>query len=260
MEGNEHWSNEFQHESLATPETKTAFVSAMGKYGSKEDAILGGFNAMKAMGKPFRLPESMDKLPDDNVRSEFRTQAMKVLGIEAGVDKIEDLLDLDLKAELKDGDPNENLANAFKKFAAENKMPKSLAQKLVAFNNQMATTLKTQMAEQQKAQKLDAATKTNEALIAHFHSKEEVEKLSEQLRRTIQNKAGLSAEEYERVGEVMADSMLTKDPVMARAMISLLAPLSPEGNTENGKGGNPSPKNTDPDEGSNTYKALGWSK
>ena len=50
------------------------------------------------------------------------------------------------------------------------------------------------------------------------------------------------------MGETMADSVLTKDPVMARVMLKLLAPLAAEAGSKGGGAGTPPVKPVDPDE------------
>lgn len=256
----EHWTDEFEHESI-TADNKEAFNTAMSKYDSEEAAVVGGFNAMKEIGKPYKLPESLDKLPDDKVKGEFTSQVRKLFGIELA-DSVESLADLDLKTGLAEGvEPDETLANTFKQFVVENKINKTSAQKMVGFYNQMMTKARQDYATAAEAQKTEAANKTNEALIAHFGSKEKVVEQSELLRRAVQNHAGLTAEEYEQVGEELADSMLTKNPVMAKAMLTLLSPLAAEGLTDNGVGGNHPPKEkTTAEVLPETAKALGWNK
>lgn len=232
-EGTEHWSSSFEHESLAAPETRESFSKAMSKYNTKEEAILGGYNAMKQVGTPFRLPESLDKLPDDKVRGEFKSQASKLLGI-SGVEKLEDLADLDIKAGLKpDHEINEEFVNSFKQFAVERKLPKQTAQELVGFHNQALSAAMDKI----ETAKIEAATKTNEALIAHFKNKEEVAKQSELVRRAVQNWPGMTTEKYERIGNAIADSILTKDPDAAIVFTEMISKYALEGNTEVGTGG-----------------------
>lgn len=260
----ENWLDTFEDPSLATPEAQEAFKSAMSKYDSQEAAVLGGFEAMKMTGKPFKLPESLDKLPDDNVRGEFTTQAHKLLGIETA-ENIEALADLDPKAGQVEGqEVDEALMGAFKQFVVDNKINKGDAQKMIGFHNKMMAKARTAYIQQAEANKLDAATKTNEALIAHFGSEEKVAEQSELLRRAIQN-SGITPEEYEKVGDEMANSILTKDPVVARVMLKLLAPLAAEGSTDVGGGGTPPPKELTATEQTKkdlpkTAEALGWNK
>jgi hypothetical protein len=257
----EHWSNEFEHTSI-TDDNRAEFTTAMKDFKTMDDAIIGGFNAKKLVGKPFRMPESLDKLPDDASRNDFTSQAHKLLGINIATD-IEGLADMDMKLDHdKSVEQSEDVVNAFKAFVLENKINKADAQKMVGFHNRMMKNAREVFAQQEEKKKLDAATKTNEALIAHFKSEDEVAKQSELMKRAFQNKAGLSAEEFEQVGSALADSVLTKDPILAKAIITLVAPLAAEGTTEDGGGtggGSKDGTKKDPNEGSPTYKALGWS-
>jgi hypothetical protein len=256
MSEGEHWSKGFQHESLAAPEARQEFTSAMSKYDSQEAAILGGFNAIKLTGKPYKLPESIDKL-DEKTRSEFTANARKVLGIES-VGKIEDLADLNIKDGLPENFPvNEDFANSFKKFVVDNQVSKAGAQKLVAFYNQaMAAVL-----QQQQAQKNDAAKTTNEAMIKHFGSEDKVKERSQLVKQFYMNHAGLSAEEFEQVGQEI-DAMITRNPILARVHLDKIAALAGEGSTESGKGAGgsekPSMAQRTVEENPATAKALGW--
>jgi len=263
----DNWLDTFEHTSLAAPEAQEAFKSAMSKYGSQEDAVVGGFEAMKAVGKPFKLPESLDKLPDDTVRGEFTSQAHKLLGIETA-ENIEALTELDMKAGQAEGALfDEGLANSFKAFVVEKKINKANAQEMVGFYNQTMAKARIAIAAKAEADKLAAAKTCNEALIAHpdFGSAEKVAEQSELLRRSIQNCPGITPEEYEEVGEELANSMLTKNPVMARVMLKLLAPLAAEGSTDTGAGGKAKEKELTGSEQTKkdlpkTAKALGWNE
>lgn len=257
----ENWLDTFEHESLSTPEAQEAFKSAMNKYETKDAAVMGGFEAIKLTGKPFKLPESLDKLPDDTVRGEFTSQVHKILGIEAAA-TAESLADLDIKAGLAEGvEPDNNLATMLKTFAVKQKLPKPVVQEIVKlWNGPLTEYAKRTSDAKAEAQKVEAATKTNEALIAHFGSEEKVKEQSELLRRVVQNNMGLNAEEYEEFGDAIADSILTKNPVVARGMLTALTKLAAEGTTETGKGsGKEGKPEREPSE-SPTGKALGWKK
>jgi len=257
----EHWTDEFEHESLGTLESQEAFKTAMGKYDSKEAALIGGFNAMKEVGKPFKIPESLDKLPDDEARNSFRTQANKVLGIEHA-ESVEALADIDFKAGMAEGGVvDDNIAGMLKKTAVEKKWPKSVVKDIIELYNGALTKYAIEAQSARAAvQAKDAAEKTNKALVAHYGNADKVKELSELLRRAIQNNAGLTTEEFEEVGDTMASSMLTKNFTMAKTMITLLSPLAAEGSTESG-GGTAEVIETKPDPAdSKTGKALGWKK
>lgn len=219
------WMDTFEH-SAVTDENREAFGKAMGKYETLEDAVVGGFNAQKAIGAPFRLPESMDKL-DEPARNDLSAKARKLLGLETATDA----------AQLKDVDfgekPNEAFVGKLKEWAVAEGIDKATLGKLAKFYN---GPLGAFVAEQQEQQKLAQAKACNEALIKAFGSEEKVKELTTLMARAIKNNSGLSAEEIEEVADTMADSMLTKNPAMARAMLNLLAPLAQEGSTEVGKG------------------------
>ena len=252
------WLDEFEHPAV-TDDNREAFNAAMSKYGSQEAAIVGGFNAQKVAGKPFKLPESLDKLPDDKVRGEFTAQAHKLLGIEHAAN-VEALADLDMRAGLAEGqEPDENLGNAFKEFVVEHKVPKAIAQKALNFHNLMMA----QARAAEEAAKVKAANDTMAALSAHpdFGSEAKVKEQSELFRRAIQNQAGLTAEEYEEFGDALVEGGLNRNAVMARALLKLVAPLAAEGTSESGRGGTPPPKEgTIADDLPKTAKALRWNE
>lgn len=235
-----------EHASI-TAENRVALATHMEKFDSFEAAAVDGMALKGLMGKPFKFPESMDKLPDDASRTDFTAQAHKLLGITPGVTDLDGLKDIDLKAGIAAGiEPDENLANLLKSYAVEKKLTVSSVQDLIGFFNGPITEYAARVAAanaeagklKAEAEKLDAATKTQEALISHkdFGSEAVVKEKSELLRRAIKNNVGLSAEEYEKYGEEIADSMLTKSAVGARVMLNLLAPLAAESDLESGKG------------------------
>jgi hypothetical protein len=254
----EHWTDDFEHASV-TDENREAFAKAMGNYTSIEDAVVGGYEAKKLTGKPFKLPKSLDKLSDDSIRADFTSQAHKLLGIEHAKD-VEALADLDLKAGLAEGqEPDEALATAFKEFVVKNKINKASAGKMVAFYNQAQAKARAAAAAKTDAEKLDAATKTNEALILHFGTEEKYKEQSELFRRAIQNNAGLTAEEYKEFGDQLVESGLNRHPVLARGLLALIAPLAAEASSEAGKGGKGAKKEmTIVDELPKTAEDLDW--
>lgn len=246
-----------------TAENKEAFSTHMSKFESMEHAALDGMELKKIMGKPFKMPESLDKLPDDASRTDFTSKARALLGIETAAD-IEGLSQLDMKLDHDDSvEQPEALTNAFKAFIVENKINKADAQKMVGFHNRTMKAAREEFAKQAEEKKIQSATATNEALIAHFKSEAEVAKQSELTLRAFQDKAGLTPDEFQKLGDALADSAFTKDPILARALMTLVAPLAAEG-TNDGSNNNHNNNNNntppDPDEGSPTYLALGWSK
>jgi hypothetical protein len=235
----EHWSTGFKHESLSTPEAQTEFQSAMSKYPDQNAALLGGFNAMKMTGKPFKLPESLDKLPDDKTRQEFTASARKVLGL-VGISDVKELDDIDFKTGLPEGASiDEAFLGSFKEFAKANGITKDGTKKLVEFYNKAQAEAMRKM----QAQITEAATKTNEALVKHFGSKEKVKERSELVKRFYKNHAGLTAEEYEQAGNEIAD-VIARNPILARVHLDKIAALAGEGGTDQGGGGGQPPKPT----------------
>ena len=261
----EHWTNGFEHESV-TDENREAFNTAMSKYDSQEAAIVGGFNAMKIAGQNFKLPKSVESLPDEAMRNDFTSQVHNLFGIKHA-QTVEDLKDLDMTVGMEaDAEGNkkidETLATAFKQLVVEKKLNVGEASHYIEMHNKMMAKARRDFAVKQEADKLEAAKATNEALIAHpdIGSEEKLAEQSELLRRAIKNCPGATAEDYEEVGELMADTILTKNAKAARILLKLIAPLAAEGSTEGGGGGGGPTPPKDPDEGSKTYIALGWSK
>ena len=232
----EHWTDTFEHEAV-TPETREAFVSANRKYATLEDSVVGGYNAQKMAGKPFKVPEDMSKLPDDAARDDFTAQARKALGINIPKN-VEELKDFNFKEGLAEGvEADENLANLIKGWAVENGIDTTTLGKLTSFfNGPLGKFGAEAMAAKTESDKLASAKECNEALIADpdFGSEQVVNEQSELLRRHIASK--LSAEDYEKVGDELADSILTKNPVMAKYLLKTIAPLATEGTTNSGGG------------------------
>lgn len=236
MADEQHWSTEFKHESLATPEAQTEFQSAMSKYPDQNAALLGGFNAMKMTGKPFKLPESLDKL-DEKTRQEFSTSARKVLGL-VGISDVKELDDIDFKTGLPEGaNIDEAFLGSFKEFAKANGITKDGAKKLTEFYNKAQASAMQKM----QAQMADAAKTTNEALVKHFGSEDKVKERSELVKRFYKNHAGLTSEEYEKVGNEIA-AVIAHNPILARVHLDKIAALAGEGSTEHGSGGGQAPK------------------
>ncbi len=261
MDNEGNWYGEM--ESITGDE---GMVTMAKEYDSAEAAIKGGFDAKKLVGRPFKLPETLDKLPDDASRNDFKAGAHKLLGTTPAIGNIEELADIDLKAGMTVGsetEVNENLTTMLKTIAVEKKWPKSVVQDVVAlYNGPLTKFSKEFAATQAENKKIADAKATDEALIAHpdIGSKEKLAELSELLRRAVKNNVGLTAEEYEEFGEVMADTMLTKNKVMARVMLKVLAPLAAEGTTKTGTDVGKGPKKElDKEAGiPATSKALGW--
>lgn len=231
------WSEGFSSEAI-TDDNRESFNTFASKYESMEAAVVGGFNAQKAVGAPYKFPESMDKLPDDAMRAEFTSKANKLLGIEhAG--SVDDFADLNLKMGMAEGsEPDENFSNAFKQFCVDKKIPKSYAQELVNFHNESQAAAMVADAEKQETDREATAKSVNEELNKQFGSPEEVLKQSELFKRAIRNNVGLSNDEAEEFADAMIDAGLTRNAVMAGVMLKVFAPLAAEGQTDGGGGVN----------------------
>ena len=254
----EHWTDDFEHSSI-TDENRESFNTAMAKYGTQEDAIVGGHNAMKLAGKPFKMPESLDKLPDDASRTDFTAQAHKLLGISKTKD-IATLADVNLKDGIAEGTPyDEDFANSFKQFVIDNNLNVNAMPKYAKFFNTAMATV-TAKAE---TDKIAAAEACDKALIEHpeIGSKEKLLEMTELFVRAMKDHVGLKPEEAEELADGLALSKLTTNPVLARVMLKQFAPLAAEASTEQAGDGKPpdTKKPADPDEGSPTYMASGWS-
>lgn len=259
MEG--HWSNDFEHASI-TDENKEAFNTAMGKYETQGDALIGGFNAQKLAGKPFKMPESLDKLPDDASRSEFTAQVHKLFGITKAKD-IKELVDVNLKDGLPEGSPyNEDFANSFKQFVIDNNLNVSDMPKYAKFFNTAMAKVTADQKAKTESDNISAAESCDKALIAHpdIGSKEKLVEMTELFVRAMKNNVGLTVEETKELADGLALSKLTTNPVLARVMLKQFASLAAEASSEDGEGGTTkTEKVPDPDEGSPSYVAAGLS-
>jgi len=226
------WINDFEHESI-TDENRESFSKAMGKYETAEDAILGGFNAQKVLGSSYRVPESLDSL-DDTAKADFAVKARKTLGLEHAA-SLDELKDVNLKKGLPEGSPyDENFANAFKQFAVEHKLPKSILEPAAEFYNKAAI----KFMEDQQALVEAAKQTTADALAKHpdFGSKEKLDEQTVLLHRALTNNLGLSTEEANGIAEFLRDREGATNPVLRRVLLKQLAPLAAEGGTHSGDG------------------------
>jgi hypothetical protein len=246
----DHWTDDLTHEQLVTPEAKIALA----KYPSSDEALIGGLNAMKAVGKPFRLPKSLESLPDDTVRQDFTSQVGRLMG---AIESEEDIADVNFAEGLADArNVNPELVTAFKKFAVDNKLPKSLISKLVGFNNQFAT----QILNQQAQVRTETATKTNETLKVLYGGDEGVKAHTEMVKRLFKDHAGLTAEEYEQSAQGLITSGITQDAVLCKALFNLAKDIVPEAQTEGVEQTKKTEEteSTTKDQMPKTAKALGW--
>ncbi len=261
------WVNEFEHASVTT-ENREAFTKHMEKFPTQADCVANHMELSKQVGKPFRMPESMDKLPDDASRNDFAAQAHKLLGIQHAA-SVDDLKALDLKAGGAEN-VDENIANAFKQFVVDKKMPISLAQESIGFINELSVQARKDAGvaaeaakEQAEADVLTQMGVVNGELEKLYKGgKDEVATLSAQFKKAFtmpNNKFGLNADDAEEVGQAMVDSGLLKNTKLTKIMLDTFAPFGAEGSTDGGAGGNPQPKKaTVAEQLPKTGKALGW--
>lgn len=237
--GNQHWSQEFASDSI-TADNREAFVSANSKYATESDAVMGGYNAQKAMGKPFRVPESMDSLPDDASREDFRSQARNALGLKVPK-SVEDLSDFNFKDGLaEDAQVNEVFVGKIKEWAVESGMDSDSLQKMVSFYNGPMSQFAAEAATERDTAAFEAkAAACNEALTADLGGVAEVEKQTELFKRAISGMAaknGLDVEATNEVVQAMVDGGITTNPKLAKIMLQAFAPMAAEGGTFSGDG------------------------
>ncbi len=232
-----------EHPSI-TADNREAFTTHMSKFETMEDAALDGMALKKLTGKPFKMPESMDKLPDDTSRADFTSQAHKLLGIEFGTD-LTSLDSVNLKKGLAEGSPyDENFANAFKQFAVDNKIPKSALEPIAEFFNLASTKARGDATAQMAADFAASKKSVDDLLIAHedFGTKEKLEEQSVLMHRALVSNLGLSTEEANGMAEFLRDREGATNPVLRRILLKQLAPLAAESNNEGGGGGGGKPK------------------
>jgi hypothetical protein len=245
----QNWTEGLQGEAF-TPEIKQSLGT---KFKTHEDLALNYLDLEKQVrGKPFRLPESLDKLPDDKTRGEFKASVSKLLG---AVEKPEDLKDINWTVGMpKDSKPDEAMMGILSKWAVGK--PKEIVQDGIKVWNETMTAA----IEAQQVALLKNAETVNAELEKTYPGK--VAEKTELVRRMFANFAKLTPEEYEKAGEGMVKAGFTSDAVFAKALINL-AELFKEGTTENGQGSmvKPTPKAPGAETGDEkTYAALGWNK
>lgn len=253
-EGQEkHWTEEFAHEKLATPEALTEAKTALSKYDTINDAVVGGLEAQKMVGKKTsdflasdeggKVLDSMGVIrkPGKDAKPEdvhaFQKMLLKELG---AVDKEDDLKDLNLTVGLPEGTkPDEVLAGVFKKWSVQEEIPKPIAQKILALHN----TLQVAAAQQAKEKQLEQIEVSTKEYIKHYKTDAEFQRRSELFKRAIGNHAKLSGEQYEQVGDDIAKSgIMIAYPMLYETIVDLISPISEEAATKTGEGGKPEPK------------------
>ncbi len=236
-----HWTDDVTHQELQTPEAK----AILSKFNSADDAHVGYVQLQKSAGKPFKLPDSLEKLPDDATRADFTGRIGKLMGV---VENDESMADVNFADGLPDAKMvNADLVTAFKAFAIENKLSKSVVAAVAKFNNEYA--VKSRQTDQQTA--VDTATKVNGELLPMFGGEDGIKKHNEGVKRMFQNHGGLTDEEFQSVIPGLVDSGITKSTPLSKALYNIAAKFG-EGTTD-GPGG---PGEKELTEGEKTAKEL----
>lgn len=214
----------FTGDALTSPEA----IGAMNKYESREAFDIGAVNAMKSVGSPFRLPKTLDSLPDDAVRADFHTKVGELLGRDiTSVTKAEDLADVNFADGLADASKvNEGLKTAFTEMVVGAGMSKSLAQKLITWNNTMATQSKNKTAE-------DATTAAGKVLTevqGLYGGQAGVERHENMLSALIAQHGGLTAAEGETLNGILTKSR-SEHVVLNKALFNMAKKIMPESTT-----------------------------
>lgn len=229
---------EHEHASITT-ENRESLSTHMEKFDSFEAAALDGMALKKLTGAPFKFPESLDKLPDNTSRSDFTSQAHKLLGINIPKD-VESMKDLDFKAGLADGaNYDEKFVDLIKNWAVENKVPISTLEKLAPFYNGPLTDYSTKAhKEATDAAERARMTKCNEELIAmtDIGSKEKLDEMTVLFKRAVMNRPGVSADDADEIGDAMVNGGLTQNSKLAKILLDVFGPLAAESSVDGGGG------------------------
>lgn len=248
------WVKDIEHSELQSPEAMTW----LDKYDSVNDALAGGFSAVKKVGEPFKLPESLEALegrPDGKAKvSEFKSQVNKLMG---AVEKEEDLADINFSEGLADArNQNPELVEALKKWGVGK--PKNIVAEVVKFINTFNQGLLN--TEQNNAKNVLKEVAGNLATL--YGGEKAVQENYELVRRMFQNDMGLTADEYNKAGKDFVENVLMKNTVVSKGLMNLARQIGKEGTTEP-PGSQLTGKK---DEGritkkdGPTGKALGWDK
>jgi hypothetical protein len=238
-----------------SPEMKSAYA----KYGSEADALKGGYEAIKTVGK--KLENVIQKPAKDAKEEDIATYKKNLYKELGGVEKEDDLADVNFSAGLPEGEKmDDNLMASYKKFVVDNHTPKEIVQKNVEFYNNAILAMK----QNYEQGILNEATKTNEELVKFFGSKEKVAENSELVKRMFKDGLNLTETEYEQVGTELTDTGFIRKSILARCLMTLAREKAGEGTTVKGDGGGKSApvaqKVTVVQELPSTSKALGWDK
>jgi hypothetical protein len=239
-----------------TPEVK----ESLSKFDSEDAALTGYYELQKSAGKPFKLPKSMDKLPDDETRSKFTAQARELLEIEDGIKSADDVKDVNFAEDLADARVvNEEFKKNLIDFAIEKKMPKSLLAALVKFENQQFTKHDTAQTNAIEAAKTEAENKVSEALGTLYGGDAGIKRNNENVRKMLTNNAGLDSVDGEAASALVEKLMKISVP-FSKAVYNISKDYA-ESTTE--PGGRPGERGKEPTgtEGlEKTGAVLGWNK
>ena len=109
--------------SLADPEVR----KTMSKYADEDAAMAGAVEAQRKLGKPYLLPETHEKLTDEQ-KTEIRANVAKMNGVPDSPDGYEIKISDDAKSNI-----DEQTIEEFKKFAHERGFSPAHAQELIDF-------------------------------------------------------------------------------------------------------------------------------
>ena len=238
----EPWTDGFEADGL-TEENREAFNTHMAKFPTQAAAVMDGYGLAKQKGVAFKLPDSIEKLPDDASRATMLAQINKLYGREIPAD-LDGLADLDMKSgSTAEGEMyDETLAKTFKEWVVSEKIEKSVAQKAIKFHNEAmalartAFAAKTEEATKKDAvDRLAAVTACNDSLVTTFGSKEKLEEQTVRMHRAILNNTGCNADEAADVAEFLKEREGATNATIRRILISNLAPLATESLGPDGK-------------------------
>ncbi len=236
------WTDGFEADGL-TDENREAFNTHMAKFPTEGAAVMDGYGLAKQKGVAFKLPESIEKLPDDASRATLLAQVNKLYGRVIAAD-LDGLADLDMKSgsATPDAKFDEAFAGKFKQWIIDEKIEKSVAQKSIAFFNkavgeaQVAYAAKTEEATKKDAvDRLAEVTACNDALVTTFGSKEKLDEQTVLMHRALLNNTGCSTEEAADIAEFLKDREGATNLTLRRILISNLAPLATEALGPDGK-------------------------
>lgn len=227
----DNWLDDFSHPKLDTPEVQESAKNTLKKFASKDDVVISYIELEKSSSKPFKLPQSLDKLPNE-VRGDFTKQARKVLGIEDAVND-DTIKQVNFKKGLSDGKKaNEQIVQKLTEFAVKKGFSLSQVQDLVEMINATGTELVASANADMERTNKEILEKSNQVL-TQYYGADRLKENAELLRRAMKDHVGLSNEEYESVAtDFMDDGWIFKHPALTKVLMDKIAPLAKEGNTE----------------------------